>query len=254
LRRVFGRACRDARLRLRLTQCQVAESAGLSRGHISTIERARANPSLDTVEQVASALGLEVHLLVRTPPIIVGHQPRDLARARCSGYVERRLRTAGWRTAREVEIVQGRSHGWIDLVAFHSRSETLLVIEFKTRLDDLGAIERQLGWYGRSAFDAAKRLGWRPRRLVSWLLVLATQEVEDVIRHNGEQLRLAFPMRAREMLAWLSDGDHNVTGGGLALIDPTSKRREWLIRSRVDGRRSPSPFASYAAATRRLAS
>jgi hypothetical protein len=41
-------------------------------------------------------------------------------------------------------------------------------------------------------------------------------------------------------------------GRGLALIDPSSRRRAWLIRTRLDGRRSPAPFADYADAARRL--
>jgi hypothetical protein len=51
--------------------------------------------------------------------------------------------------AREVEIVHGRSHGWIDLLAFDRRTGTMLILEIKTRLSDLGAIERQIAWYER---------------------------------------------------------------------------------------------------------
>jgi hypothetical protein len=162
------------------------------------------------------------------------------------------LRTAGWLTAREVEVVQARSHGWIDVLAFNPEDETLLVIEIKTRLDDLGSVERQLGWYGRSAGDVARRIGWAPRRIAIWLVVLASDEVDAVIANNVDVLRERFPLRAREMLAWLSEGRHSTTSWGLAMVDPTSKRRDWLIRSRVDGRRSPGRFANYAAAARRL--
>lgn len=237
-----------------MTQRQVADAVGLSRGYIAAIERLRANPSLDVVDRISGALGLEAELVLRPPMVIGAHGQRDLVHARCTGYVERRLRTAGWQTAREVEVIQGRSHGWIDLIAFHPVTETLLVIEIKTRLDDLGSVERQLGWYGRSAGDAARRLGWRPRRIVSWLLVLASEEVENVVRHNRDVLRRAFPFRAREMLEWLSDGGHPVVARGLAMLDPASKRQDWLIRSRVDGRRSPSRYADYAGAARRLTS
>lgn len=162
------------------------------------------------------------------------------------------MRTAGWQIAREVQVVQARSHGWIDVLAFHAEDETLLVIEIKTRLDDLGAVERQLGWYGRSAGDVARRLGWTPRRIAIWLAVLSSDEVEAVITNNAGLLRSRFPVRAREMLAWLSDRRHSTTGWRLALLDPTSKRRDWLIRARVAGRRSPCWFADYAAAARRL--
>jgi hypothetical protein len=43
-----------------------------------------------------------------------------------------------------------------------------------------------------------------------------------------------------------------VWGRGLAVVDPTSKRRDWLRATRVDGRRSPAPFRDYGDAARRL--
>lgn len=73
----------------------------------------------------------------------------DTVHAICSGYVDRRLHRAGWTVAREVEIVHGRSHGWIDLLAFEPTTRTLVVIEVKTRLDDIGGLERQAAWYVR---------------------------------------------------------------------------------------------------------
>lgn len=253
LRRSFAAVARDTRIRLRRTQREVATDAAVSRGYVARVEVGTANPTLDAVDRISHALGIEAELIFRTSTIVGSTTQRDVVHAHCAAYVERRLQTAGWLTAREVEVVQARSHGWIDVLAFNPEDETLLVIEIKTRLDDLGSVERQLGWYGRSAGDVARRIGWTPRRIVIWLVVLASDEVEAVISSNVDVLRHRFPMRAREMLAWLSEGQHPTTGWGVAMVDPTSKRRDWLIRSRVDGRRSQSRFVNYAAAARRLA-
>ena len=68
---------------------------------------------------------------------------------------------------REVEVVHGRSHGWIDLLAFDPRTGRL-VVEIKTRLDDVGAIERQLGWYRRMAPAIARAQGWEVRQTTGW--------------------------------------------------------------------------------------
>jgi hypothetical protein len=155
-------------------------------------------------------------------------------------------------TAREVEVVHARSHGWIDLLAFDPRTGTLLVVEIKTRLDDIGAVERQLGWYQRSGFEVARRLGWQPRRVLGWLLILASGEVEAVLRANQELFSRAFPVRARSMSALVAHPDEPVGGHGLALIDPVRKRVAWLIPSKIDGRRSPAPYRDYADAARRL--
>lgn len=254
IRHALARGVRDGRVRLRLTQQQVADAVGVSRGYIAAIERLHANPTLGIVDRISDALGLEAILILRQPVVIGAAGQRDLVHGRCSSYVERRLQAAGWQTAREVELIQGRSHGWIDLLAFDALTATLLVIEIKSALVDLGLAERQLAWYDRSAGDAARRLGWHPRRIVSWLLVLSSDEVEAVLRHNSDVLRRAFPSRAPEMLAWLSSGRHEILSRGLALIDPSSKRRDWLIRSRLDGRRSRSRYLDHAAAARRLAS
>ena len=239
---------------LDISQKTLADAVGVSRAHIAAIETGRANPSLDLVVRVADRLGIEIDLVTRQP-LVIARPQHDLVHARCSGYVDRRLRHAGWDVRREIEVVHGRSHGWIDLLAFDPRTGTLLIIEVKTRFDDLGAIERQLGWYERSADGLARAFGWRPRRLAGWLLALASDEVEASIRANSVALGAGFPIRAFEM--------SSVVGGevlpaassrGVALIDPSSRRREWLLKSRSDGRRSAAPYRDYADAARRFGS
>lgn len=117
IRTTLARACRDTRLALGLTQQTVADRAGVTRSYIARLERGDANPSIARVEAIALALGLEVDLAIRRPAIIGGSRVRDAVHARCSAYVGRRLISHGWEVAREVEIIHGRSHGWIDLLA-----------------------------------------------------------------------------------------------------------------------------------------
>lgn len=254
IRITFAQACLDTRLAPDLTQQAVADRAGVTRSYIAQVERGDANPSMRRVEAIANALGLEVDLALRRPTIIGGPRVRDAVHARCSAYAGRRIISHGWELAREIEIIHGRSHGWIDLLAFDPRTGTVLVIEIKTRLDDLGAVERQLGWYERAAWDRARDLGWAPRGVHSWLLVLASDEVERVLLGNRPYLQAAYPARAREMGLMLASGVSSTTAGrGLAMIDPASRGREWLIRSRSDGRRSPARYIDYADAARRAA-
>lgn len=254
LRVTLARLCFDTRTMLDITQQALADAVGVSRPYIAAIESGRANPSLDLVVRVADRLGIQIDLVARQP-LVIARPQHDLVHARCSGYVDRRLRRAGWEVRREVEVVHGRSHGWIDLLAFDPRTGTLLIVEVKSRVDDLGAIERQLGWYERSALGLARELGWRPDRVAGWLIALASDEVDAAIRANSDALDAAFPMRAVHMT--------RVVGGeilpaaasrGLALIDPSSRRREWLLKSRSDGRRSAAPYRDYADAARRFGS
>jgi transcriptional regulator with XRE-family HTH domain len=251
LRTSFADACRTTRIRLDISQQALADAIGVSRGYIANVESGRANPSLDQAERIAVALGLEIELATRGPSFIGERRAGDLAHARCSGYVDRRLRGLGWWTAREVAIAEGRAHGWIDLLAYDARAGTLLIIELKTRLDDLGAVERQLGWYGRLAGSAARSLGWRPRRTVSWLLGLASDEVETAIRLQRDVIDIAFPVRASTMSA-VARHEAVDLRRGIALVDPSNRRADWFMRTRLDGRRSPMPYAGYADAVRRL--
>lgn len=254
VRVAFGRGCLETRIALDVSRRDLADRVGVSVRYIALIERGEANPSLRLVERIATALGLDIQLEIRPPVFPAGPRLRDAVHARCSAYVDRRLRGLGWLTAREVEIVHGRSHGWIDLLAFDRRSGTLLIIEFKTRLDDLGGLERQLGWYERMAWQAARRLGWRPARIVSCVLALASDEVERVVRSHRDLLRVAFAMRASQIADLLDRPDADFTGRGLALIDPSSRRRDWLIRTSIDGRRSRLRYRDYADAARPAAS
>lgn len=251
LRTTFARFCRETRLALDVSQQELASAVGVARGYISMIEHARANPSLALVERIGDALGIEFQLVGRAPTALDPVRQRDLVHARCSGYADRRLRQATLATAREVEVIHGRTHGWIDLLAFDPRSQTLFIVEIKTRIDDVGALERQVQWYERSALAIARRLGWQPRRLVTWVLALASDEVDAAIRINRDIIAAVFPVRAPDMLASLAGSDV-MLGRGLALIDPTSRRRDWLIRTKADGRRTPAPFTDYADAARRF--
>jgi transcriptional regulator with XRE-family HTH domain len=245
LRTTFAKACLDTRLGLDLTQQQVADRVGVSRSYIAKVELGQLDPPLDAIEAIADALGLGIQFAIRGPIFPGGRRVQDAVHARCSIYSDRHLRALDWAVAREVEVVHGRSHGLIDLLAFDQRTGTVLIIEIKTRLEDLGALERQLGWYERMAWPAALRLGWRPTRIVSCVLALASEEVELAVRSHRELFRRAFPMRAPQIADLLARPDASFQGRGLALMDPSSRRRDWLIRSSIDGRRSSLPYSSY---------
>jgi hypothetical protein len=167
---------------------------------------------------------------------------------------DRRLRAAGWETDREAAIVDGRWRGWIDLLAFDRRTGTLIVIEIKTVIDDVGALERQVDWYERMARRVATANGWRPRRIVTWLLVLSSEQNESSLMVNRDVFERAFPVQAASMEALFEDPDVGWPGGrAVALIDPARRRRTWLVRPRLAGGRSPAPYRDYRHAAASLA-
>ncbi len=68
----LGNTVRDLRIQLGLTIAEVAERAGISRGMLSKIENAQTATSIDTLEQLANALGVTLARLFRTYNIPTG--------------------------------------------------------------------------------------------------------------------------------------------------------------------------------------
>ncbi|MDR2220315.1 MAG: XRE family transcriptional regulator [Methylobacillus sp.] len=66
LEHYLGNAIRDLRTEHGLTIAEVSHRAGISRGMLSKIENAQTATSLDTLEQVANALGVTLARLFRT--------------------------------------------------------------------------------------------------------------------------------------------------------------------------------------------
>ena len=251
----LARASREARLAQGLSQTALAHRVGVARSYIAAIELGRANPTIEVIVRLTSALVLELDLQIR-PPVIVGdRRQRDAVHARCSGYVDRRMHTAGLEISREVPIVDGRWRGWIDLLAFDRRTATLIIIEIKTVIEDLGALERQIGWYERQARRVARGSGWNPRRIVTWLLVLGTEANEVFLHQNRDALARVFRVPAPAMTAILDDPSAEWPGGrGLACIEPSRRGRIWMTRPRIHGGRTRPRHADYRDAATRLGS
>lgn len=55
----FGKHLREARLRKKMSQGDIAEKLGVHRSYISGLERGKRNPSLLTINKMAKAIGVE---------------------------------------------------------------------------------------------------------------------------------------------------------------------------------------------------
>jgi transcriptional regulator with XRE-family HTH domain len=77
----LGLRMRRQRHRLDMTLQQLAVSSGVSVGYISQLERGNATPTLGTLSQIASALGVEIDYFLRKPKVAdsltrAGNRPR----------------------------------------------------------------------------------------------------------------------------------------------------------------------------------
>jgi DNA-binding XRE family transcriptional regulator len=249
LAREIGGAIRASRNHARWSQRELATRLAASQPTISRLESGTGS-HLDV--RLASAafevLGIRLQLDGATLGLAGRREQGDLVHARCCGHVGRRLGAFGWEVRQEVEIGSGRSRGWIDVLAYRPGDRCLACIEVKTEIDDVGRIQRTLAWYEREAWSAARRFGWRPRSAWAGLFVLCTTENDARVRSNREILADSFPARARVLSSWLAAPDVPIPSRGLAMIDPRTRRADWLRPTMSDGRRSPAPYADYRAA------
>jgi transcriptional regulator with XRE-family HTH domain len=246
--RTVAFAVGNIRRALGWTQAELGRRAGVSQAFVSMVENMRVSDlTFDSATRLLEVMGARLTVGVSAPVLADREPQRDPAHVRCTSYVVARLKQAGWQTTTEVEIGGDRSRGWIDVLAYHAQYRLVVVIEVKTEARDLGAIERTLGWYEREAWAAARRLGWQPSRVVGCLLLLATEMNEARIGDNHAAFSAGFPIRATSLRQILAD-EASVQRGerALALIDPRSRRHDWLRPSRFDGRATPAPYVDYA--------
>lgn len=67
LRKRFGERVKELRLAAGMSQEAFADHCGFARSYMSRVERGGANPSLDAIETLATAFGVEVAELFVVP-------------------------------------------------------------------------------------------------------------------------------------------------------------------------------------------
>jgi len=230
------------------SKAELARRAGVSAAAITRIEAGSAeHVGLRAICAILEAVGVDARLFLEGPLVLTDRSQRDRVHARLCGHLAGRLAALGWETAIEVEVSEGRMHGFVDVMAFRPADRALICDETKSEIHDAGAIIRTLRWYANHAWSAARALGWRPARVVPILTLLDSDDVATRLRENRALVEAAFPVRARQLRAWTEDHRAPLAGGfGLAAIDPASRRQAWLRATAIDARRVVPPYRNYA--------
>lgn len=238
-----GSVCRRGRLELGWSQRQVAAAAGVSQALVRLVDAGRPGASLDSIKRIAAVLGIE---LVARPPLVVGAADQhDAAHSRCVSAIRHLLEREGQVCATEQPVADGRTRGWIDILAFDVPKRRLAVIEVKTVIGDAGALERQVDLYARTCLARARELGWRPTEVFVIVAALLTAETDAFVVANRDAMRHVFPARGRDAIATLLDGGP-VRGRGIITVDPRRRGRRILSSLAADGRRTAAPYRDYA--------
>jgi transcriptional regulator with XRE-family HTH domain len=249
---VIGRAIRSTAESFGWSQRELARRLDTNQTAIRRLQTGGATINSHLATAALDQLGIRLSIDANPVGLPGRREQRDVVHARCCGYVARQLTKRGWQVRSEVEIGEGRFRGWIDLLAYRPSDGALLVIEVKTEIDDIGRILRSLGWYVRSSRDAAQAFGWQPRVIIPVLIALATVETDARLAANGDLVRNDLSGGAADLAAWIEDSTAATPEPTIALIDPVTRRRAWLGRTRSDGRRSPAPYRDYRDAAGRL--
>lgn len=223
----IGWLVRTLRVRAGLTQAELAGRVGIDRSAISRLEHGYpGNLRLDTLEAVASVLGarLDLRLLWNGPEL---DRLADEGHAALATHVKRRLGRWGWVVRVEVSYSRYGERGRIDLLAFHSASRALLVIELKTELVDVQALLGSLDAKARLAPGIAERFGWGSRRAIPAIVFSEDRTTRNRLA-RVMPLFDRYALRGRSAISWLARPDASVPSGLL-----------WMTA--VDGRRRSPP-------------
>ena len=256
LERDIAALLRRERMAAGLTQERLARAIGISQSRLSRYETMKAfRPRLDVLGRAFAVLQVHVEIEPRRP---IGERQRDRGHAFVLAYLLRRVPT-GWLSDSEVTVRQGRRRGWLDLLLYHPGSRILLVLEIKTEIHDVGETLRTLRWHAERALPAALERGWRPRVVIPVLVVLATTEATERLVAARPVIAAALPGDARGLADLLAIGasaartDVSESSradacerGYVAMVDPSSRKADWLGPIPKRGRRPRTRWSGYA--------
>jgi hypothetical protein len=187
------------------------------------------------LSDVAAALGASLHVSVRWNGEALDRL-LDEGHARLVAAVVGYLNELGWETAVEVSFAVGAERGSIDVLGYHRATAALLVGEVKSVVPDAGGTVYGLDRKARVAPVVARERGL-PVRTVSRLLIVGdTRTARRRIARFAALWAAAFPVRGRQLAAWLRDpGERSISG---LLLLGTGAPAAIATRSRVARRRT----------------
>jgi transcriptional regulator with XRE-family HTH domain len=200
----IGRVFRMLRIRLGWTQGDAAAKAGISRAAYSAIERGHLDTvALARLRRVAAIY--EVRLLLE-PRWRGAALDRALSsrHASMSEDVTRLLVAWGWEVRPEVSFNHFGERGVVDLVAWHGRSHTVLLVELKTELVDINGLLTVTDRRRRLVKTIVEQFGWRPEHVGQWIVVAESRTNRRRLAEHRTVLRTAFPGDGRSVPGWLT--------------------------------------------------
>lgn len=211
--RRIGRVHRTLRQRAHLTQRELSAKCGVVRWKIGRLEadmidRLRFNE----VERCLAALGAELEVRVSYRGAEVDRLI-DRVHSMLAARVVEVLRQLGWQVQAEVTFSEWGERGSYDILAWHTQSRTLLVIEVKSELASVEGTLRQLDVKVRLAQSVArKRYGWQARATACVLVLPEDRTARRQVAASATLLRASLPATSRQIRSSLRSPGQGFSG------------------------------------------
>jgi transcriptional regulator with XRE-family HTH domain len=246
----IGRLLRALRHRKGWRQSDLSEAASVSRTVIGSLEAGDLERhALGALRRTVQAAGGTLRLSIFVPGGDV-ERLMDADHARLQAQWKAMLERSGWTVEAEATFSVYGERGSIDLLAWHPETRTLLVIEIKTVIVEIGALLSTLDRKARLAWAMARDRGWAAASIVPALVVLEGSTARRRIS-EAQSLFGRFSLRGRSAMAWVADpaGRAGAQPTGVLVLSRLSdahrgdRRRAGRQRVRQPGRVSRSETA-----------
>jgi transcriptional regulator with XRE-family HTH domain len=203
----LGVVVRMSRIRRGWRQGDLAAVAGVTRSDVSRVERGHLDGlAFRKIKAVAAPLEVRVELQARSR----GADLDRLVGSRHAALVEvviGWLAGLEWSVRPEVSFSVYGERGVVDIVAWNAERRTLLIVEVKTEIVDVGELAATLDRKVRLAHRIAASLdpGWAPEVVGACLLVGDTMTNRRHVRDHGATFHAFLPDRGWAARRWLKD-------------------------------------------------
>lgn len=241
----LGRALRAARIRLNLRQADVAEIIGVGQNTVSRVERGGGGSmSLECLRLLGSAVQVSISVDARWRGAELDRLLGSKHSALHDAVAGRFETLADWLTLPEVTFSVYGERGVIDVLAWHAKSRTLLVIELKTEIVDVQELLGTLDRKRRLAPRIAAERGWDPVTIAVWVILSDHRTNRRRVDAHRHVLRAALPADGRTMNSWLLDPRGSVAALSFwPVSDGASGKRRLATVRRVRARRGAASRA-----------
>jgi transcriptional regulator with XRE-family HTH domain len=208
-----GRLIMLARQRKQWRQLDLAMAAGVSRALVALAEGGDLERlSVRSIRRIAAAV--EVRLPF-SPRWNGGEADRlrDRDHARIVEEVTAALRRYAWDVIVEYTFSHYGERGSIDVVAWHTATATLLVVEVKTRIYDVQALIAGVDRKARLASQLLRdERGWNVSSVARLVVVPELTANRRLVADRASLFAAALPARSREVRTWLQRPEGGIAG------------------------------------------